>query len=86
MADLALNGLEGYIQQRIEVDRITHRQLSEELKGRYPGVRGYSGFVATPLATPSGQLCSLVPQLRKSQMAHFASSLWSLCASGAQNE
>ena len=33
---------EPYIRHRIEVDKITHRQLSEELQNRFPGIRGYS--------------------------------------------
>ena len=33
---------EAYIRHRVEVDRITHRQLREELQGRFPGARGCS--------------------------------------------
>ena len=33
---------EDYVRRRIEVDRVTHKQLSEELCASFPGVRGFS--------------------------------------------
>ena len=39
---MALDEHEDYIRRRVVEERITHRQLSEEFKGLYPGRRGYS--------------------------------------------
>ena len=38
----ALDDHEDYIRRRVVDEHATHRQISEELRGLYPGRRGYS--------------------------------------------
>lgn len=38
----ALDGLVDYIREKVEVDRMTHRQLSVHLQELYPETRGFS--------------------------------------------
>ena len=39
---MALADFEDYVQRRVETDGVTHRRISEELKERFHGVRGFS--------------------------------------------
>ena len=38
----SLDVFEDYIRHKVEVERISHLQLSSDLKARYPGSRGFS--------------------------------------------
>ncbi len=38
----ALEGLEGYIREKVEQERMTHAQLRDHLQGLHPGARGFS--------------------------------------------
>ena len=38
----SLEGLEDFVRQRVEVDRVSQRQLSEELKTCFPESKGFS--------------------------------------------
>lgn len=42
MATQSLNDLRGYISHKVEQDHLTHREISERLQARFPGVRGFS--------------------------------------------
>ena len=39
---LTLNDLEDCIREKIQKDRYTHKEISEYLRRKYPGVRGFS--------------------------------------------
>ena len=41
----SLADLEDFVRQRVEVDRVSQRQLSEELKTSFPGSKGFIQLV-----------------------------------------
>ena len=42
MATRSLDDFEGYIRNKVEQDHLTHREISERLEAKFPGVRGFS--------------------------------------------
>ena len=42
MATWSLDDLEDYISHKVEQDHLTHREISQRLQARFPGVRGFS--------------------------------------------
>ena len=42
MATRSLDDFEGYIHDQVEQDHLTHREISERLEAKFPGVHGFS--------------------------------------------
>ena len=42
MATWSLDDLEDYISHKVEQDHLTHREISERIQARFPGVWGFS--------------------------------------------
>ena len=40
--EMALEEIEGFVRQKIEVEKCTHKQLSSHLQQCYPGEKGFS--------------------------------------------